>query len=155
MDFCSYLSPTTVRLDNQAYNKKKVLETIADLFAAQSRLDARTVFEYLLEREKLGSTALGKGVAVPHCRIADIARPLACLLRTGTAIDYEAPDGKPVSLFFALLVPEDAEDEHLQLLGNLARRLEDPTCIQCLNKARNTTQILAALREPAHAVSDK
>ncbi len=151
MDFCACLSPAAVRLADPAHNKKKVLETLAGVFAAHSGLDPQTVFACLREREKLGSTALGKGVAVPHCRVAGIAQPLACLLRTATAVDYDAPDGAPVSLFFALLVPEDAADEHLQLLAELARKLDDPVRIRRLSKASDAAQVVAALQKSAHA----
>ena len=151
MDFCSCLSPDAVRLGDPADSRKKVLETLAGLLAAQSTLDAQTVFKCLLDREKLGSTALGRGVAVPHCRIAGLTQPLGCLVRTRTAVDYDAPDGKPVSLFFALLVPENADAEHLQLLGDLARRLENPTRIRHLNEARDITRVLAVLQKPVRA----
>ncbi len=153
MDFCSCLSPASVRLDDPAHSKKKVLETLAGVFAAGTGLDSQTVFEHLLEREKLGSTGLGKGVAVPHCRIADVTQPLAGLLRTESGVEYDAPDGAPVSLFFALLAPEEAADEHLQLLSELAEKLSDPERIKRLHQARDTAQVIAALREraPSHA----
>ncbi len=149
MDFCSCLSPSSVRLADPAHSKKKVLETLAGMLAQRSGLDLQTVFECLLEREKLGSTGLGKGIAVPHCRIADITRPLTCLLRTETGVDYDAPDGAPVSLFFALLVPADANDEHLQLLADLARKLDNPARVKRLLLATDAEQIIAALQQQA------
>ncbi len=153
MDFCSCLSPASVHLDDPAHSKKKVLETLADALAAESGLKPQTVFEHLLEREKLGSTGLGKGVAVPHCRVAGVTRPLAGLLRTRSGVDYDAPDGVPVSLFFALLAPEEATDEHLQLLAELAGKLSEPERIKRLHRAQDAVQIIAALREraPSHA----
>ena len=153
MSFCSYLSPALIRLEDPAHSKKKVLETLADLFAANNTLKAQTVFEQLLEREKLGSTGLGKGIAVPHCRIADLDEPLACLLRTKTGVDYDAPDGTPVSLFFALLVPESATDEHLQLLSDLAHRLSDPTCVKRLAQATDAKQVVAVLQQPTRSAA--
>lgn len=153
MDFCSCLSPSSVRLRDPAHSKKKVLETLADVLAASTGIKPQTVFEHLLEREKLGSTGLGKGVAVPHCRIQGVARPVAGLLGTRSGVDYDAPDGAPVSLFFALLAPEEATDEHLQLLSELAKKLSDPERIKRLNQARDAAQVISVLREraPSHA----
>ena len=147
MSFCSYLCPDMIRLGDPAPNKKKVLETLADLFASHSTLKAQTILQLLFEREKLGSTALGKGVAVPHCRVAGLDEPLACLLHTKTGVDYDAPDDAPVSLFFALLVPESAPDEHLQLLSDLAQRLDDPACVKRLTQAPDAAGIIAELRQ--------
>ena len=151
MDFCSCLSPDMIRLSDPAHSKKKILETLAEQFASHSGLDRQLIFELLLEREKLGTTGLGKGIAVPHCRIGGIQRPLACLLRTQSGVDYDAADGVPVSLFFALLVPEDATEEHLQLLGDLAHRLNNNESVERLNRATDTTQIINVLRAPPPA----
>ena len=150
MDFCSYLSADAVRLGASAHSKKKVLETLAGMLAAHCDLHAQALLRQLLEREKLGSTGLGGGIAVPHCRVAGLSRPLACVLRTGSGVDYDAPDDEPVSLFFALLVPEDADDEHLQLLGDLARRLNDPERVKRLECAADADEIIAVLhKQPA------
>ena len=147
MDFCSCLSPASIDLASPAQSKKKILETLAEILSTQINLPAQTIFQHLLEREKLGSTALGKGIAVPHCRIPDIDHPIACLLRTQTDVDYDAPDNAPVSLFFALLVPEEANDEHLKLLGELARKLNNPERITRLKKAPTATKIIKILQE--------
>ncbi len=153
MDFCSFLSHDSIRLTDHLHSKKKVLEELADMLTAAGGPSTQAIFDSLLEREKIGSTALGKGVAIPHCRITGSSRPLVCLLRTETGVDYDAPDGMPVSLFFALLVPENADDEHLQLLGDLAHKLDDPACIKRLMQASGAAQIIAALEKqsPPHA----
>ncbi|MBN2885676.1 MAG: PTS sugar transporter subunit IIA [Chromatiaceae bacterium] len=113
-------------------SKKRLLETLAELLASgHPRLSTEVVFERLLERERLGSTGLGHGIALPHARIREIGEPLGAFVRTAAGIDYDASDGEPVDLAFALLVPEEANDEHLRLLARLAGLFSDP-----LNRAR-------------------
>lgn len=104
-----------------ASSKKRVLEQAARLLAANSEEPAvEQIFERLLERERLGSTGLAGGVALPHARMPGIQDSRGAFLRLAEAIEFDALDGKPVDLVFALLVPEDANDEHLQLLSKLA-----------------------------------
>jgi len=113
-------------------SKKRLLETLSELLASgHPRLSTEGVFERLLERERLGSTGLGHGIALPHARIREIGEPLGAFVRTARGIDYDASDGEPVDLAFALLVPEEANEEHLRLLARLARLFSDP-----LNRAR-------------------
>ena len=99
----------------------------------------------------MGSTAVGHGAAIPHCRIAGLERPLAALLRVGAGIDYDAADGLPVRLFFALLVPENADQQHLELLAGLATQLNEPVFVRRLLEAGSADEILGLLRQGAQA----
>ena len=108
-----------------ASSRKRVLEEASELLAGHYALDARGILDALLARERLGSTALGDGVAIPHCRLAGCAAPIGALLTLAEGIDYDAPDEVPVDLLFVLLVPEDAAEEHLQILATLARLFID------------------------------
>ena len=146
MSFHLCLQRISVSLSNPAHSKKKVLEALAEMLGKSSGISTRLIFEQLFEREKIGSTALGKGVALPHCRIAGIDEPSMCLLRTQTEIDYGAPDGLPASLFFALLIPEGDNAEYLELVAKLAHKLETPECIDRLKRAVSAAQVIETLK---------
>ncbi len=105
-------------------SKKRLLETLAELLVHdRPELDAGEVFERLLERERLGSTALGHGIALPHARMTHISDSLGALVQVHEPVDF---DNQPVDLALALLVPQEATDLHLQLLSNLAAMFSDP-----------------------------
>lgn len=132
-----------VGLDIQASSKKRAIEEAArQLGTCPSLPEPEQIFERLLERERLGSTGLANGVALPHSRIAGLDRAYGVFLRLASPVDFDALDGQPVDLLFALLVPEEATDEHLQLLAELARLFSDP----------KLCQLLRACSEPADAV---
>ena len=110
----------TVVVDNIA-SKKRLLEHVSELLGSStSQVSQQTIFDALLNREKLGSTGLGKGVAIPHGRIAGLAEPVCAFIRLLTPVDFDAADGQPVDLVFALLVPEESTEEHLQVLSTIA-----------------------------------
>ncbi len=107
-------------------SKKKTLEYISEtLQAADPALQADEVFASLNERERLGSTGFGNGVAIPHCRLQSCTQPLGLLIRLADAIDFDAMDQKRVDLVFALVVPQEANNDHLQLLSHIAERFSD------------------------------
>lgn len=106
-------------------SKKRVLEQIAHLLdREQPELDAGTIFEALIAREKLGSTGFGNGIAIPHCRMAGCTAPISALIRLDAAVDFDAIDAAPVDLLFVLLVPQTATDAHLELLRQIAQMLD-------------------------------
>ncbi|WP_295385226.1 PTS sugar transporter subunit IIA [uncultured Thiodictyon sp.] len=124
-------------------SKKRLLETLARLLATDHPgLEPDAVFERLLERERLGSTGLGHGIALPHARIKAIPQSLGAFVSLTQGVDYDAADGEPVDLAFALLVPETATEEHLQLLAELAGRFNDPELRRRLRQADNAAAIL-------------
>jgi PTS system nitrogen regulatory IIA component len=110
-----------VLLDAESASKKRVFERVGLLFENSQKLSRSQVFDSLFAREKLGSTGLGQGVAIPHGRIKGLRDAVAAFVKTDTPIPFDAPDGAPVNLIFVLLVPERATDLHLQLLGELAQ----------------------------------
>ncbi len=115
------LVPGNVLLDTESTSKKRVFERVGLLFENQMQIARSQVFDSLFAREKLGSTGLGQGVAIPHGRIPKLKDATAAFVKTSHPIPFDAPDGQPVTLIFVLLVPELATDLHLQLLGELAQ----------------------------------
>lgn len=114
------LPPENILLDGESTSKKRVFERVGLLFENGQHLARSQVFDSLIARERLGSTGLGQGVAIPHGRIKGLRQAVACFVRTENPIAFDAPDGLPVRLIFVLLVPDRATDLHLQLLGELA-----------------------------------
>ncbi|MFA6014147.1 MAG: PTS sugar transporter subunit IIA [Gallionellaceae bacterium] len=110
-----------ILLDAESASKKRVFERVGLLFENSQKLSRSQVFDSLFAREKLGSTGLGQGVAIPHGRIKNLRDAVAAFIKTENPIPFDAPDGLPVNLIFVLLVPERATDLHLQLLGELAQ----------------------------------
>ncbi len=106
-------------------SKKKLFEHAAQVFAEVGGLKKQDVFDSLFERERLGSTALGAGVAIPHGRIKGLDEAIGAFYRIEPGMEFESPDGQPVNLCFVLLVPQDANEHHLQILGELAQLFGD------------------------------
>jgi PTS system nitrogen regulatory IIA component len=119
------LPPENILLDLDAGSKKRVFEQAGLLFENNHGIARATVFDSLFAREKLGSTGLGQGVAIPHGRIKGLKDARGAFLRLAAAVPFDAPDGKPVSLLFVLLVPEQANELHLQILSELAQRFSE------------------------------
>ncbi|MEM9256008.1 MAG: PTS sugar transporter subunit IIA [Pseudomonadota bacterium] len=116
------LSPTRTLCRAKDASKKRLFETIADVVSRdQATLSSSEVLTQLTAREKLGSTALGQGIAIPHCRVGSCTRPLGSLLTLAEPIPFDAPDDQPVDLLFVLLVPEEAQQQHLDILAEVAR----------------------------------
>ena len=122
----NFLSEDRIVCASPAGSKKRILESAAKLLAhASPNVDEQRIFEKLLERERLGSTGFGHGVALPHARIAGINSAYGCFIRLEKAVDFDAIDEAPVDLVFALLAPEEATDEHLRILSALAALFGD------------------------------
>lgn len=117
-------------------SKKRVLQSLAERLAdSLEGVGDVDLFDQLIARERLGSTGLGQGIAVPHCRLAQIDRPVAALAKLDEAVDFESPDRKPVDLLFALVVPEAATDDHLNLLAAVVERFNDANLVNSLRQA--------------------
>jgi nitrogen PTS system EIIA component len=114
-----------VLLDNESASKKRVFERVGLLFENTQNISRSQVFDSLFAREKLGSTGLGQGVAIPHGRVKGLRDAVAAFVKMQNPIPFDAPDGLPVNFIFVLLVPERATDLHLQLLGELAQMFSD------------------------------
>lgn len=142
MDLTSLLSPDCTRCAVSGASKKKILETISQL--AAPRLSGTTrhdVFESLLNRERLGSTGIGLGIAIPHGRLSSASQPVAVLLTLTDPVDFDAIDNQPVDIVFALLVPEDQHEAHLNTLANIAKRMNDKDCTRALRDASSDEQL--------------
>ncbi|MFV2056637.1 MAG: PTS IIA-like nitrogen regulatory protein PtsN [Thiohalomonadales bacterium] len=137
MEIHDILSPDRIVCDLDASSKKRALEKISDMLSNDSSLDIapQEVCESLIAREKLGSTGIGCGVAIPHGRLKSANKTLAAFVRLHKGIDYDAIDNKEVDLIFALLVPENSTEDHLQILAELAEMFSNS---EILEKLRNT-----------------
>jgi PTS system nitrogen regulatory IIA component len=119
------LLESNILLDAGAATKKRLFEQVAEMFEQHAQLSRPVVFDSLTARERLGSTGLGQGIAIPHGRIKGLKQALGAFIRPQQPIPFDAPDGRPVSQVFVLLVPEHATEEHLQLLSELAQMFSD------------------------------
>ncbi len=120
-------------------SKKRVLEFIADFFSDHTDfVDANQLYHELISRERLGSTGIGEGIAVPHCRLSGCPRITGILLKLDRAVDFDAIDSAPVDLIFALVVPDEQNDEHLQTLSSIAELLQSSDVRQQLRSCSNS-----------------
>ena len=149
MNIADILSPDRIAFGANLASKKAVLEELARLMSlADARLTAEAVFDSLLARERLGSTALGSGIAIPHGRLNYQDHTFGAFLRLKKGVDYDAVDNQPVDLFFALSVPTRTTDEHLEMLATLARAFSDETLLAKLRSAGSATTIYDLLTGP-------
>lgn len=130
-----------VLIDTESTSKKRVFERVGLLFENNLQIARSQVFDSLFEREKLGSTGLGQGVAIPHGRLAKLRDATAAFVKTAHPIPFDAPDGLPVTSIFVLLVPERATDLHLQILGELAQMFSNPVFRQRIEDCQDAASI--------------
>lgn len=136
------LSADQVLLNLDASSKKRVFEQAGILFEGRLGLARSIIFDSLFAREKLGSTGLGQGVAIPHGRIKGLKQAVGAFMRLATPVPFDSPDGRPVDLLFVLLVPEQATEQHLQILSELAQRFSDRAFREKLQTASDPAAIL-------------
>ncbi len=141
------LPPSNVFFDLDVGSKKRVFEQVGLLLENSEKLSRSTVFDSLFARERLGSTGLGHGVAIPHGRIKGLREAVGVLIRLKAPILFDAPDGKPVGLLFVLLVPDQATDLHLQLLSELAQLFSSKVLRERLLLAEDAVSLRNALLE--------
>ncbi|GIX21782.1 MAG: PTS IIA-like nitrogen-regulatory protein PtsN [Gammaproteobacteria bacterium] len=140
------IQPQTVAWREAVTSKKRALERLSHyLSQAESGLDENAIFEKLLERERLGSTGLGQGVAIPHCRLPGVTDAVAALMTLEDGVDFEAADRRPVDLLLALVVPEDCAEVHLELLAQAAEMFSDPAFCQRLRQAPSAEALYALI----------
>lgn len=139
------LAPTHVLLDLAVSSKKRLFEQAALLFENHQGIERGKVFDALFARERLGSTGLGEGVAIPHGRIKGLREAVAAVVRVDHAIPFDAPDGQPVQLLVFLLVPEHATEEHLEILSEVAELLSDRTVRDRLMTTEDPAQLFRVL----------
>jgi nitrogen PTS system EIIA component len=139
------LSPSHVALDLPLSSKKRLFEQAGLLFENLDGIGRSIVFDSLFARERLGSTGLGQGVAIPHGRIKGLKEARGAFLRLAQPVAFDAPDGNPVSLVFVLLVPEKATEKHLQLLSELAQMFSDKTLREAMASAPDAAALHALI----------
>src|SRR3954464_15375708 len=148
MSLHEFLSPEAVLPALRVSGKKQALHDIAAHAARLSGLEERVIFEALWQRERLGSTGIGEGIAIPHGKLPGLERLVGLLARLERPIDFEALDGQPVDLVFVLLAPEGAGADHLKALARIARMLRAPDLANKLRDARDAEAIYAVLAVP-------
>jgi len=144
MKIADVLTPALTVNQLPGNSKKRVLENISDLLAGQLDTDqelSETLFNSFLVRERLGSTGIGNGVAVPHCRSPGVKKIYGCLTKLATSVDFDAVDDQPVDLVFALVVPEEKNDEHLSTLARIAQVMQSPTSRQMLRECKSNQEL--------------
>lgn len=144
------LTQARAKCGAEVSSKKRALEQLSELLmAGQGSTDesVQAVFEGLCVRERLGSTGLGRGVALPHSRAADIEQPRAAIMRLAAPIDFDAPDRGPVDLLFGLLVPEHGNDEHLRILSRLAEMFRDEALCGQLRQCSSDQELYATISQ--------
>ena len=147
------LVPRCVIVSSDLSSRKRALEMLSELLAAARKpLSQRLVFDQLCARERLGSTGLGHGVALPHARVPGLGKACGAFVRASDGVDFDAPDGVRVDLIFGLVVPQEYTDEHIEILAMLARLLSAETLRESLRRARGAEEMFALL---AHEESDR
>ncbi|GAA0860237.1 PTS IIA-like nitrogen regulatory protein PtsN [Aliiglaciecola litoralis] len=142
MEIKDILSPDCTSCAVQGTSKKRILEVISQIAAERlGDIDQTAVLTSLLNREKLGSTGIGNGIALPHGRLQGLEKVIAILITCKPSIEFDAIDNGPVDIFFAILVPEDQAQGHLQTLATIATKLSDKEVVKSLRKADNDEQL--------------
>jgi nitrogen PTS system EIIA component len=149
MDLSDLIRPDSVLPSLKANSKKQVIQELAEKGAAVTGLEERQIFDTLVQREKLGSTGVGGGIAIPHGKIPGLDRIHGVFARLSRPIDFEALDDQPVDLLFLLLAPENAGADHLKALARIARILREPGVANRLRNAPDQTTLHAILTETA------
>ncbi|MAH72519.1 MAG: PTS fructose transporter subunit IIA [Cellvibrionales bacterium TMED49] len=144
MRISDVLIPELAMCDLNGYSKKKVLENISKFIAQElgaNQEQAFNLFRSMLARERLGSTGIGEGVAIPHCKVMGLKKVHGCLIKLNFSIDFDAFDDQPVDLIFALVVPHEKNDEHLETLSKIAHMFHKESSRQQLRECNNNRQL--------------
>lgn len=137
----------------KAQNKKQLMQELSQAFAAMVAVDHRIIFETLLTREKLGSTGLGQGIAIPHGRLPNINRVYGLFAKLAAPVAFDSVDGQPVDLVFVLLSPNHAGADHLTALARISRLLREPGTMAKLRGTTTAEGLYAILTEPTAAAA--
>ncbi|SRR5258706_9723204 len=148
MNITDLLAPDGVVAALKVQSKKQLLQELAGRAAVLTRLPERRILETLVERERLGTTGVGQGVAIPHGRLADLKGIYGLFARLDAPIDYNSVDNQPVDLVFLLLAPEGAGADHLKALARVSRLLRNQAACEKLRSARTAEAMFAILTEP-------
>lgn len=141
MQLSEVLSLDCTKSAVQCSSKKRALEIISEIAALHTGLNATELFECMLSREKMGSTGIGNGIAIPHARMTSSDEAVAVLLQCEEPIEFDSIDNRPVDLLFALLVPEEQCKQHLKTLSSMAERLNDKQTLKQLRGAKSDQEL--------------
>jgi len=147
MPLLDFLDPQAVLPSLRVNSKKQALQELAANAARLTGLDAAAIFETLLQRERLGSTGIGEGIAIPHGKLAGLTRIFGLVARLEKPIEFEALDGQQVDILFLLLAPEGAGADHLKALSRVARVLREPGLIERVRATRDAAALYAIMTE--------
>ncbi|MFO1121944.1 MAG: PTS IIA-like nitrogen regulatory protein PtsN [Hyphomicrobiales bacterium] len=149
MNLDEIIDDRSVLANVKVQSKKQLLMELAQAMASRVAIDHRVIFETLLTREKLGSTGIGQGIAIPHGKVPTLNRVYGLFARLAAPVDFESVDGQPVDLVFVLLAPDHAGADHLKALAKISRLLRDPVMVQKLRGTESAESLYAILTEPA------
>jgi len=147
MTLYDLIVPAAVRVVSQFASKKRLFQELAEIAQTAYSLDATAVFDGLQEREALGPTGVGQGIALPHARLGGLTRIAGIFLRLEKAIDYDSVDRQPIDLVFALLAPKDSGVDHLKALALVSRTMRDPPTVQKLRANMDPAKLYTILAE--------
>jgi PTS system nitrogen regulatory IIA component len=151
MPLTDIIAPNAIIPALKVNNKKQAIQELSAQAAKLTGLSERAILEVLQQRERLGSTAVGNGVAIPHGKLAKLGRLFGLFARLEKPIEFEALDGQKVDLIFLLLAPEGAGADHLKALAKVARLLRDPEIARKLRESQDVEALHAVLKQPAAA----
>jgi nitrogen PTS system EIIA component len=149
MPLADLVAPNAVMAALKVNGKKQALQELSARAAELSGQNERAIFEILMQREKLGSTGVGNGIAIPHGKLPKLNKLFGLFARLARPVDFDALDGQPVDLIFLLLAPEGAGADHLKALARVARLLRDPELARKLRDSRDAEAIYAVLAMPS------
>ena len=142
MKLSEILTPERCFCKIQGFSKKRLLKTLSEILGKSfSNLDESQIFDSMMAREQLGSTGIGDGIAIPHCRVPDCKEIIGCLITLDAYIDYDSTDGVPVDLIFVLIVPEEKRDNHVRTLAILAERFSSKDFCDALRQAQSNIEL--------------
>jgi PTS system nitrogen regulatory IIA component len=150
MNFSLLLSPEGVMPSLKAKSKRQALQKLSHSAAQLTGLPAREIFDKMQQRERLGSTGLGRGTAIPHVESPSLKTVVCLFARLDEPIEFDSLDGEPVDLIFLFLAPEHAHSHYLQALAQVARLVREPSTMEWLRTSKDGAAIYAVLTEPPH-----
>ena len=149
MQLSDLVSTDGVIASLKAGSKKQALQELSERAAELTEISSREIFETLLQRERLGSTGVGQGIAIPHGKISSLDRLYGVFARLDSPIEFDSMDDQPVDLIFLLLAPEHAGADHLKALARVSRLLRDPSVVDKLRASNESSVLYSILTEPA------
>ncbi len=147
MDLSDLISPEAMIASLKAKNNKQLLQALSAHAARLTGLEERDIFDTLLQRERLGSTGLGQGIAIPHGKFAGLTRIVGVFAKLAEPVDFDAVDGVPVDIVFLLLAPEGAGADHLKALARISRLLREGSAVEKLRASKDAAALYAVLTE--------